>query len=161
MGTSSNLGALAAKLNALADAVPAAGMEGVVKAAKIMEAAVAATSGRYAGRPITRVRTTVTPVPVPSALVRMTSRKAHLLDHDTRAISRSGADTILPGAVTGVRGRKQALYIAGSDHPVASSRKGATRGQFMWERARDAALPLMAEAGGEALAGTMRKVFGL
>lgn len=154
---SAGFGELSTRLADLAAELPQSSAVGVANAAVLLAGAVTAASGPYAGRPIARVRIRQTPT-VPLATVFMSSRKAHLLDHDTAPTSRSGGDTILPGAVTGVRGQR--LALAGSNFgPVASSRKGATRGKFMWERGVQTALPLMRGAVAESIPAAILKAF--
>jgi hypothetical protein len=154
---SAGFGELSTRLADLAVELPKSSAVGVTKATVLLVGAVTAAAGRYAGRPIARVRARQTPG-IPIATVFMSSRKAHLLDHDTAAVSRSGGATILPGAVTGVRGQKLALAGA-SFGPVASSRKGVTHGDFMWERGVATALPLMTGAVAESTTAALLKAF--
>lgn len=141
MGSSTHAGVLAAKIHSLAVALPAAGTAGLVKAAKVVEASVGVASGRYRGHAITEVKTTVAPAPVSTALVRMTSRKAHLLDHDTH----------FPQAA-----RSRDITSSSEFVPRSGVR---TQGKYMWERGVIAARPGIVAAMGNAIGEGMRKVF--
>lgn len=123
---------LARRVQAAAQGVPKAAAAGVAKAAALMEASVVIAAGPYAGSPLVRTKTTFTPVPDPTALVRMVSRKAHLLDHDTRP------HDIGPRTA-------QVLVIGGQ--PVAGVvHHPGTKGKLIWEKAVVAARVKMAAA---------------
>lgn len=136
MGTSKHGAELVGKLHALSTALPAAGAAGLVKAAAVVEASVGIASGRYRGHKITEVRTFMTGE---KAVVKMTSRKAHLLDHDThypqKSRSLTASSTFVPRE--GVR----------------------TQGKFMWEKGVTAARPGVVKAMGDAVAKSIAKVF--
>jgi hypothetical protein len=136
MGTSTNAAAFAGKLHTFAVALPSAGAAGLVKAALTVQAAVATASGRYRGHAIVDTSQTVTGS---VALVRMTSRKAHLLDHDTH----------FPQA-------SRALGVSSEFVPRTGVR---TQGKFMWERGVAAARPGVVVAMGRAVGDAMTKVF--
>jgi hypothetical protein len=136
---------LARRLQTAAADLPKAAGVGVVKAAAIMEGAVVAASGRYAGHRILRTKTTL--VPPFGAEVKMASPKAHLLDHDTKAHD------------IGPR-RASVLVIGGSPsgQPVAGIvRHPATKGKLIWEKALVAARPKMAEAVSETVGASISK----
>lgn len=140
MGSSKNATHFAAKVHALSVAVPTAGAAGLLKAAKLVEGAVGQASGRYRGHAITETKSSVAGTGGDSvALVRMTSRKAHLLDHDTHFPQTSKSLTVSTPARAG---------------------EVRTHGKFMWERGVAAARPgvfaVMAKSVGE----TLGKVFG-
>lgn len=137
MGASTNAAHLGKKIGTLAAIVPAAATATVVKMAATVEAAVGVASGRYRGHAITEVKASVSQAGTESvALVRMTSRKAHLLDHDTHFPAQSSA-----------------LGVSGDLAP----RHGGVRthGKFMWEKgvaaSRPAALKIMGEQVGKAM----------
>lgn len=141
MGHSTNAAHLASKIHALSVAIPTAGAAGLLKAAKLVEASVGVASGKYRGHAITEVNSSVGGRGEESvAFVRMTSRKAHLLDHDTHFphTSRSLTSSTAFAPRDGVR----------------------THGKFMWERgvaaSRAGVLATMARSLGE----TVGKVFG-
>lgn len=140
MGRSTSAAHFAAKIHALSVAIPTAGAAGLLKAAKLVEASVGVASGRYRGHAITEVKSTVTGNgPESVALVRMTNRKAHLLDHDTHFPHQSHSLT--------------------SSTPLVPREGVRTHGKFMWEKgvtaSRAGVIVTMAKSLGE----TVGKVF--
>jgi len=122
---------------------PAALASGVKAAAAIMQGSVLLASGRYAGHKITRTRVTLIPGSEPRALVKMSSRKAHLLDHPTKPHD-IGAGRVLAFGGNVVTGPVH--------HP-------GTRGKFMWERGLEVARPRMVAAVNDAVMAPVVKAF--
>lgn len=141
MGSSKNAAHFAAKIHALSVAIPTAGAAGLLKAAKVVEASVGVASGKYRGHAITEVKSTVRSTGSESvALVRMTSRKAHLLDHDTHFPHESRS--------------------LDSSTPFVPRQGVRTQGKFMWERGVTAARPGVLVTFARSLGETVGKVFG-
>jgi hypothetical protein len=148
---------LAGKFLRLADAVPAQTLLALKASALEISKAVALASGKYATRPITKVTSTFgTLAGDPVALVRMSSPKAHLLDHDTKA------HEIQPGAVTQRRTRSPVLFNAAKGFgPVSGSvPHTGTKGKQMWEKGLIAALPVVQETMNGALGNALIQAFG-
>lgn len=121
--------------------------DGALKeAALIVEASVAAASGPYRGKKIVATRSTVSG---DTAVVRMTSRKAHLLDHDTKAHGEAPR-------------RRSVLGGPRLSHPIsgAISHPG-TKGKHMWEEGVAAAEPLIGKALQDEVTGVYLGAFGL
>ena len=78
---------------------------------------------------------------------------SYLLDRDTKPHS------ILPGAVTGHRGRKQALLTP--QGPRASANVKGSRGKLMWERGVTAVYPKIAGVVSNSVAAAALRAFGL
>jgi hypothetical protein len=148
---------IAKKLRAIADGMPKAAQQGVVKAAAIMESSVTVASGKYARSKLVRTRTTFLP-PV-GAQVRMVSPKAHLLDHDTKAHGikprRAAFMVFTDTAGTGLthrRGPGGVVFATSVKHP-------GTTGKLMWEKALVIATPKMEEAMSSAIGNQIVKNF--
>jgi hypothetical protein len=143
---------IAGRFQAASASIPAASAAAVRDAAITVQAAVAAASGAHASSPLTRTRVTMITSPTVGALVRMTSKKAHLLDHDTKA------HDIVNGAATGRR--TQAAALATPYGPKASVHSPGTHGQFMWERGVAAAIPAVAAIFDARVGTAIAKAFG-
>ncbi len=147
----------AGRFLALADEVPRQTLIALKLSAEEITKAVTLASGKYATRPITRVKSTVgTIAGDPVVLVRMSSPKAHLLDHDTKA------HEISPGALTQRRTRSPVLFNAAKGFgPVGGTVKHpGTSGKQMWEKGLAAALPLVESTMNGALGAAILKAFG-
>lgn len=136
---------VAAKFRAVGSEVNHMGVTNVLEGAKLVEGAVALASGKYRGKRIVRTQTKLIPGKTPRAEVKMPSRLAHLLDHDTRPheINPKVKTFLAIGPTT---------FVAAVSHP-------GTKGKLMWEHGVDLALPkirTMAESNMAALVG---KVF--
>lgn len=123
--------------------MPASVALATAEAAKVVEGSVKLASGPYSASRLTAMRTTLRRSP-PSALVAMTSPKAHLLDHDTKAhdIVAKRAD-----ALATPYGARSSVH-----HP-------GTIGKHMWETGVAAAAPAVTEVIRRAVRSTARKAF--
>ncbi len=147
------------RFGSISAGMPTATLAGAVKGGKIMQAAVASASGKYARSALTRTRASNYPNGIgtfkgPAVQVKMTNRRAHLLDHDTKP------HIIEPGALTGRRTQSPVLAnkVTGfySTIPVNHPK---TSGKFMWEKGLAVARPLIADAMANAVGDQMLKVF--
>jgi hypothetical protein len=148
---------VARKLKAAADGLPKAAQQGVVKAAALMEVAVSVSSGKYAGKRIVKTKTLLL-LPI-GAEVKMVSRKAHLLDHDTKGheiVPKNAAFLVFPDtANTSATHRRSSSGLAFAEavkHP-------GTTGKFMWEKALLAATPKMEAIMNESIGNQFVKQF--
>ncbi len=150
------------RFGSISTGMPTATLAGAIKGGKIMQAAVAAASGKYARSALTRTRATNYPSGIgtfkgPAVQVKMTNRKAHLLDHDNKP------HEIQPGALTGRR--KQSPVLANEDfgekgfYSAIPVKHPGTKGKLMWERGLATARPLIADAMAQAVGDQMLKVF--
>lgn len=144
--TTNPVAQLAARFQQAPRALDANIKTGVAKAAKTLQVSVAAASGGYAASPLARTRAYVRPA---SALVAMTSRKAHLLDRDTRPHPES------PRARSG----RRALARSGFG-PVAAVNHPGTKGKHMWERGLAAARPAIDRDVADGAMRALQQVFG-
>ncbi len=147
----------AGRFLALADQVPIQTKLALVASGEEIKKAVTLASGKYATRPITKVTSTIGSLGGdPVALVRMSSPKAHLLDHDTKA------HDISPGALTQRRTRSPVLFNAAKGFgPVGGTvHHPGTSGKQMWEKGLLVALPIVQETMNGALGAAILKAFG-
>jgi hypothetical protein len=121
------------------------GLANVEEAAKLVEGSVALASGRYRGRPIVATRSNLIPGATPRALVKMTSRKAHLLDRDTRP--------------HGISPRKAAVLSIGNGEFAAHVNHPGTTGKRMWEKGVILAFPKIHHLVTDRFTGAIAKVF--
>lgn len=149
MGVSTTPAELAGKLFRLSRSIERASAVGVTRAALHVKVSVGLASGPYNSSRLTNVSFVVTPGANPSALVKMTNRKAHLLDHDTKSHS------IQPKARRG----RQALNIPGVG-PRASAKHPGTKGKFMWEKGVAAAEVETMAKFGSGITDAMLGIFG-
>ncbi len=147
------------RFGSISAGMPTATLAGAVKGGKIMQAAVASASGKYARSALTRTRASNYPNGIgtfkgPAVQVKMTSRKAHLLDHDNKP------HEIQPGALTGRRKRSPVLsnQVTGFFSATPVQHPG-TKGKLMWEKGLAVARPLIADAMSQAVGDQFLKVF--
>jgi hypothetical protein len=159
MGTIATPADLLKRFQTVATGVPAASLVGAVAAGDIVRAAVALSSGKYVGRPI--VATAVARYPNgigtfkgPAVQVKMTNRRAHLLDHDNKLHG------ISPGALTGRRTQSPVLsnQVTGFFSAVPVKHPG-TKGKFMWEKGLVVAEPKVVDLMNKAIGDQLLKVF--
>lgn len=144
--TLKSLPQLAERFVALEKTAPAISRMGLAAAATAVEDAVLVASGRYAGSSLVHMSIRTTDI---EAIIRMVSRKAHLLDRDTKAV-----DPVLPR-------KKAAIFIPGSAHPIARGRKGTTKGKQMWERGVAVAAPKIPQIISGIAFQRMASIFGI
>lgn len=147
------------RFNTLSVGMAPATLVAATAAGDIIRASVAAASGKYAGRPIVRTAATRYPNGIgtfkgPAVQVKMTNRRAHLLDHDTKP------HTISPGALTGKRSQSTVLSnpVTGFFSATPVKHPG-TKGKFMWEKGLVAAEPLIVDTMNKAIGDQILKVF--
>lgn len=149
MGTSSSPLELASKMYRFGESVENAQRAGVMKASLAVKEAVRVASGPYADSKLTKVGFNIVGTVNPSAIVRMTSRKAHLLDHDTHFPKQRRPTRRAAGS----KARRSKL------EPIAQRAGVRTHGKFMWEKGITAAIPASSAAFGIAVTDSMLRIF--
>ena len=150
---------LLSRFQKMAAGMPQATLAGATAAGEIVRASVASASGKYVGRPIVRTAATRYPNGIgtfkgPAVQVKMTNRRAHLLDHDNKP------HVIQPGALTGHRTRSPFLANAATGFFSATPVKHpGTKGKLMWEKGLAAAEPLVVKAMSDAVGQQILNVF--
>lgn len=134
---------IAEKIRALSASIPAGQALGVKQAAVVLEVSVAAMSSSVRRKKLVATRTVFTAVPVPTAVVKMTSRMAHLLDHDTK--------------VHDIGPRKKSVLVINGQPISGTVSHPGTRGKRMWENGVLVALPKMKQVYQAAIIGQVRK----
>jgi hypothetical protein len=147
---------MAAKFNSFGAEVDRQRVIALRECATIVENAVLLASGKYATRPITRMKATFnTLAGDPTVLVQMVSRKAHLLDHDTKA------HEISPGALTGRRTKSPVLanVVKGFGPVRTTVHHPGTKGKLMWEKGIEVAVPAVTNRINDSLGAALLNTF--
>ncbi len=150
MGESVSAFQLAEKLFRFGESVEKSQRAGVMKAALLVKDEVRKASGKYAQSKLTKVGFTIVGTSNPSAIVKMSSRKAHLLDHDTHYPRKRRVSRRSPGAT----GRKS------KSEPISQRSGVRTQGKFMWEKGITVAIPATSIVFGATVTDSMLKIFG-
>lgn len=145
MGSTSSAAAFARKMQTAGQAVKSSETIGLAGASLAVKRAVAAVAGKDATSKLTRVNYQVVAGQTPRSIIRMTNRKAHLLERDTRPHIESAR-------------RRQALNIP-SVGPRASAHHPGTKGKHYFEKGVAAALPIVGKEFDKALELELRKAF--